>query len=339
MKIITVVVVFSFLMVIHELGHFLTARRLGIRAYELSLGIGPKLFGVLKNGTQYNLRLIPFGAFVRFGDEEDEFFAEPDNFMNQPPIDRIKVIIMGPVVNIVAALLIMIGVVYYMGFPVNEVGSVMDGLPAQQAGIEAGDRVVGLNGAEVTNWEDFISTLAAVEDKNHVELTLQTADGEEKEVVLAMQEYEGRYLLGIMPARERNFLMSIRYGATATLTQSTMMIDSLKQLFIGQADIDEFSGPVGIMAVVGEATDHGFVDLMSLVSLLSLNLGIVNLVPIPGLDGSKILFYGYEAIVKKPINRTAEERITMAGMMLILGFALFLTYQDVLKLFFPENKK
>ena len=148
-----------------------------------------------------------------------------------------------------------------------------------------------------------------------------------------MEEHDGRYMVGISPMFERSILKAVKYGTLTTVAQSTMMVDTIKQLFIGRANMDEFSGPVGIVSVVGEATEAGWVSLLFLTALLSLNLGILNLIPIPGLDGSKILFYGYEAISKKPLNRELEIRLTMAGFLLIIGFSIFITYKDILRLF------
>ncbi len=332
MKIFVAILVFSFLMIIHELGHFLMAKRLGIKAYELSIGMGPKIFGIEKGNTQYNLRLIPFGAYVRFGDEEDEFFAEPDNFMNKPAWDRIKVVIMGPVVNLVTALLLMIGGIYYNGFPTNTIGSVSENLPAERAGITAGDTILSIEGIAVSSWTDVIQILSNPPEDKIVDILVQKSGGEEKLLTLQMEEHEGRYMVGFSPKFERHFLKSVQYGTLTTIEQSTMMVDTIKQLFIGRANIEEFTGPVGIVTVVGEATEAGWLSLLFLTALLSLNLGILNLIPIPGLDGSKILFYGYEAITKKPVNRSLEVRLTMLGFFLIIGFSIFITYKDVLRL-------
>lgn len=342
MNIIVAILVFSFLMLIHELGHFLMAKRLGIKAYELSIGMGPKIFGKKVNDTYYNIRAIPFGAYVRFGDEEDEFFAEPDNFMNQRPIDRIKVIIMGPLVNIVAALLLITGVIFNMGFPTNAIDIVGEDMPAYTAGIEHGDKILSVNGNPTKDWENLVKQLnlavqvGAATGDLAVDMLIQKANGTQEEITVTMVESEGRYMVGITPMYQKNLVKSLQYGALTTLDQSTMMLKVLGQLFTGRASVDEFSGPVGIVNVVGQATEQvtqqGLQPLVLLTSMLSLNLGILNLIPIPGLDGSKILFYSYEAITKKPMNRNLETRLTIAGFMLIIGFSIFITYKDILKL-------
>lgn len=340
MKIIVAILVFSFLMLVHELGHFLMAKRIGIRAYELSIGMGPKIFGKTVGDTQYNLRLVPFGAYVRFGDEEDEFFEEADNFMNQSPWDRIKVILMGPLVNIVLALLLMIGVFFNMGFPTNQVAVVEDQMPAAVAGLVPGDRVVRINDEDTPSWEAVVNTLSLIAqseagDKT-VTLDVQGADGQMRTLQMTMVLTEGRYRIGIMPTYKKDMVQSVQYGTISTLGMSTMMLDVVGQLFTGRANMDDFSGPVGIVNAVGEVTEQvpqlGIEPLIVMMAMLSLNLGIINLVPIPGLDGSKILFYGFEGITKKQMNRTLETRLTIAGFLLIIGFSIFITYKDILRL-------
>lgn len=336
MRIIIAILVFSFLMLIHELGHFLMAKKLGIRAYELSIGMGPKLFGKKVNDTHYNIRLIPFGAYVRFGDEDDEFFTEPDNFMNKRPMDRIKVIIMGPFVNIMTALLLMIGVIFGTGFPSNSVDIVSEGLPAYEAGIQHGDKILQVNGKNTASWESLVTELSSAAEESNgdktVALLVEKADGQKIKTDLKMELVEGRYMIGISPQYKKDALKSVKYGAITTVAQSTMMLDVIGQLFTGKASVDEFSGPVGIVSVVGEASKQGFDSLLVLTALLSLNLGILNLIPIPGLDGSKILFYGYEAVTKKPMNKELEMRLTMAGFLLIIGFSIFITYKDIVRI-------
>ena len=147
-----------------------------------------------------------------------------------------------------------------------------------------------------------------------------------------MELVEGRYMIGITPQSEKDFFKSIKYGALSTVSQSTMMLDVIGQLFTGKASVDEFSGPVGIVNIVGEASKQGLSSVLVLTALLSLNLGILNLIPIPGLDGSKILFYSYEAVTKKPVNRDLEMKLTLAGFVLIIGFSIFITYKDIVRI-------
>lgn len=331
MNIILAILIFTFLVLIHELGHFLTAKFLKVRAYELSLGMGPKIFGKKHNDTEYTLRALPFGAYVRFGDEDDSMFEESDNFMNQSPWDRIKIIMMGPLVNMVAALMIMILVVFLSGVPVNKIGSVAADMPAAAAGLRAGDEILEVEGAPTSSWEDVVKAIDANSDDT-ISVIVQREGQQAQIIEITPTLSEGRMMIGITPAFEKNLGQSVVSGTKATLNMSTMMLDIVKKLFTGKADISSFSGPVGIVAIVDDVASTGWINLLYLTSVLSLNLGILNLLPIPGLDGSKILIYGFEALSGKPMNKDIEMKLTMVGFAVLLAFTIFVTFKDITRL-------
>ena len=331
MNIILAILIFTFLVLIHELGHFLTAKFLKVRAYELSLGMGPKIFGKKHNDTEYTLRALPFGAYVRFGDEDDSMFEESDNFMNQSPWDRIKIIMMGPLVNMVAALILMILVVFLSGVPVNKIGSVAADMPAAAAGLRAGDEILEVEGASTSSWEDVVKAIDANSDDT-ISVIVQREGQQAQTIEITPTLSEGRMMIGITPAFEKNLGQSVISGTKATLNMSTMMLDIVKKLFTGKADISSFSGPVGIVAIVDDVAATGWINLLYLTSVLSLNLGILNLLPIPGLDGSKILIYGFEALSGKPMNKDIEMKLTMVGFAVLLAFTIFVTFKDITRL-------
>lgn len=333
MTIIIAILMFTFLVLIHELGHFLTAKKLRVRAYELAIGMGPKIFGKTYKDTEYTLRAIPFLAYVRFGDEEDSLFEDGDNFINQSPIDRMKIIIMGPLVNIIAALLIMILVVFMTGFPVNQIGELTPNMPAIEAGMKEGDTIVQIDKMPVEDWQDVVDTITKHQTGPIEFVVKDKEDGAPRTLNVVPVEKEGRMVIGIAPALEKDFGQSVVLGSKATLKMSTMMLDMIKQLFTGKADINEFSGPVGIVSIVNDVAKTGFVNVLYLTAMLSLNLGILNLLPIPALDGSKILIYGFEALTGKAMNRDLEMKITLAGFAVIIAFTIFITYKDILKFF------
>ena len=331
MNIILAILIFTFLVLIHELGHFLTAKFLKVRAYELSLGMGPKIFGKKHNDTEYTLRALPFGAYVRFGDEDDSMFEESDNFMNQSPWDRIKIIMMGPLVNMVAALILMILVVFLSGVPVNKIGSVAADMPAAAAGLRAGDEILEVEGAPTSSWEDVVKAIDANSDDT-ISVIVQREGQQAQTIEITPTLSEGRMMIGITPAFEKNLGQSVISGTKATLNMSTMMLDIVKKLFTGKADISSFSGPVGIVAIVDDVAATGWINLLYLTSVLSLNLGILNLLPIPGLDGSKILIYGFEALSGKPMNKDIEMKLTMVGFAVLMAFTIFVTFKDITRL-------
>ena len=331
MNIILAILIFTFLVLIHELGHFLTAKFLKVRAYELSIGMGPKIFGKKHNDTEYTLRALPFGAYVRFGDEDDSMFEESDNFMNQSPWDRIKIIMMGPLVNMVAALILMILVVFLSGVPVNKKGSVAADMPAAAAGLRAGDEILEVEGAPTSSWEDVVKAIDANSD-DVISVVVQREGQQAQTIEITPTLSEGRMMIGISPAFEKDLGQSVISGSKATLNMSTMMLDIVRQLFTGKADISSFSGPVGIVAIVDDVASTGWINLLYLTSVLSLNLGILNLLPIPALDGSKILIYGFEALSGKPMNKDIEMKLTMVGFAVLMAFTIFITFKDITRL-------
>ena len=331
MNIILAILIFTFLVLIHELGHFLTAKFLKVRAYELSIGMGPKILGKRHKDTEYTLRALPFGAYVRFGDEDDSLFEEGDNFMNQSPWDRIKIIMMGPLVNMVAALMIMILVVFLSGVPVNKIGSVAADMPAAAAGLRAGDEILEVEGAPTSSWEDVVKAIDANSD-DVISVVVQREGQQAQTIEITPTLSEGRMMIGISPAFEKDLGQSVISGSKATLNMSTMMLDIVRQLFTGKADISSFSGPVGIVAIVDDVASTGWINLLYLTSVLSLNLGILNLLPIPALDGSKILIYGFEALSGKPMNKDIEMKLTMVGFAVLMAFTIFITFKDITRL-------
>ncbi|MGL5255756.1 MAG: RIP metalloprotease RseP [Proteocatella sp.] len=332
MNILIAILMFTFLVLIHELGHFLTAKKLKVRAYELAIGMGPKIFGKKYNDTEYTLRAIPFLAYVRFGDEEDSLFEDGDNFMNQSPIDRMKIIIMGPLVNIVAAFMLMILVVFMTGFPVNQIGELSPNMPAIEAGMEVGDVITEIDKNPVDDWQDVVEAITA-HKQGPIEIVVENEAKETTKILeVTPVEKDGRMVIGIAPEFKKDLGQSVVAGSQATLRMSTMMLDMVKQLFTGKADINQFSGPVGIVSIVNDAASTGFINVIYLTAVLSLNLGILNLLPIPALDGSKILIYGFEALTGKAMNRDLEMKITMIGFAVLMAFTVFITYKDILKL-------
>lgn len=332
MNILIAILMFTFLVLIHELGHFLTAKKLKVRAYELAIGMGPKIFGKKYNDTEYTLRAIPFLAYVRFGDEEDSLFEDGDNFMNQSPLDRMKIIIMGPLVNIVAAFMLMIFVVFMTGFPVNQIGELSPNMPAIEAGMEVGDVITEIDKTPVEDWQDVVESITAHKE-GPIEIVVENKTKETIRILeVTPVEKDGRMVIGIAPEFEKDLGQSVVVGSQATLRMSTMMLDMVKQLFTGKADLNQFSGPVGIVSIVNDAASTGFINVIYLTAILSLNLGILNLLPIPALDGSKILIYGFEALTGKAMNRDLEMKITMVGFAVLMAFTVFITYKDILKL-------
>ena len=334
MYIIIAILVFGVLIFTHELGHFLAAKACGVGVYEFSLGMGPKLFSFKKGGTQYSLRLLPIGGFVQMVGEDEENYA-PDSFMQKKVWQRIAVIFAGPFMNFVTAVITFIIVFMLMGVPssANIVGSPIEGSPAAVAGLEAGDKITAINGIEVSDWDSMVAAIQAQTGGEALNIEAQR-DGETLQFTITpyFDETQNAWLIGINSGTEKlNLFRSIGYGFEQTYYYTKLLLVSLWQMITGQVEPD-VAGPVGIVTLVGEVAQVGFANVLLLLGILSINLGVINLLPLPALDGSKIVFLAIEGVRGKAIDPNKEAMIHFVGFALLMILMLVITYQDIMRL-------
>lgn len=339
MTIISAIAVFCLLILSHELGHFLAARACGVLVDDFSLGMGPKLVKWQGRETQYTLRLLPIGGWCKMvGEDEDN--ENPRAFCNKKVSQRILVIAAGPLMNFIMAILIFI--VYYMMLgaysPESLVGSPLADSPAQAAGLRADDRIVAIDQTEITTWNQISTTInarvaAAGEQPIILELAVER-EGELLSIPVApyYDAEAGRWLVGIQPATVRqNVFTAIELGIKSSYYFTRELIMALVGMFSGTTPV-EVAGPVGIVDIIGDATDTGLRSLLLLTGLLSINLGLINLFPLPALDGSRIVFLAIEGLRGRPFNREREGMVHFIGLMLLMGLMLLITYQDIMRL-------
>ncbi len=362
MSIIIFLVILALLVLVHEFGHFITAKLSGIRVDEFGLGFPPRAVGIKKGGTIYSLNWIPFGGFVRiFGETPDEASIDgPDkekSFFNKPKSIQALVLVAGIVFNILFAwLLISIG--FMIGMPAPEgysasmpvtnpkvtVIDVTKNTPASEAGLIQGDVIIHLQAAassenvqKVTDVQDFV----AAHSNQSVTLTY-IRGGQQKNAAVTPElgEVPGRATIGVtledLGILKLNFFQSVWEGMklTAYLVQETVVSISLfiYQAVTGRASLSEVTGPVGIAGAVGSAASLGFVYLLSFTALISINLAVINLIPFPALDGGRLLMTLIEKIKGSPINRQYANIVNFVGFIILIGFMLVVTYHDILNL-------
>lgn len=346
---LAVVVVLGLLIAFHELGHFLVARLLGIGVKVFSIGFPPKLLSFQRGQTQYRLSLLPLGGYVQLvgeskADEIPEGFTLEQSFMNRPAWQRMLVVAAGPVFNIILALFIYWGLFWSQGLyeTLPVIGKVTDDSPALEAGLQEGDRVLSIDGRNIETWSELADTVGASEGK---ELHLEVQRGRETlpvEVSPRLQvtksifgEEIKRYLLGIAssPKDVRHIpvgpLESARAAVLKTWDTTKIIGLSFMKIIERVIPLESVGGPILIVQMVSQQASQGLSSLLALTALISINLGLLNLLPIPVLDGGHILFYGLETIAGRPIPERIQELTTKAGLAFLIILMVLATYNDL----------
>ncbi|MBC7344323.1 MAG: RIP metalloprotease RseP [Clostridia bacterium] len=333
--ILAVIFAFSVLIIAHELGHFLAARRAGIRVHEFSIGMGPLVKAWKRGETVYSLRALPLGGFNRMAGMEPGDADDPRGFNRQPVYSRMAVIASGSGMNFLAAIVLYVVIYMIMGVPSPDpvVGRVMPGKPADVAGIQVGDVIKEVGARPVRTWSELVAAIHAWEGRS---LPVKVERGKETLLLYVKPEIDettGKPFIGIEQKLEKYSLCSSVYlGFLQTLKLTVFIIRSLVDIVLGVAP-PEVAGPVGIVHVIGEAARFGFLNLLSITALLSLNLGLINLFPIPSLDGSRMVFLIVEAVRKRPLDPEKENMVHFLGFVLLMALMVIITYKDIIRIF------
>lgn len=336
---ILAILLFCIMIFPHELGHFIAARRVGVKVNEFAFGMGPAIWKKQGPETLYSIRLFPVGGFCAM-EGEDEESNEPRAFGNKKPWQKIVVLAAGSFMNIICAIVIMSLVIGIMGFTTTVVGQVTEDLPAKAAGILEGDKLLKIDDTEIEQWTDVSKALQA-SGGEEVVVTLER-DKQVETVSVVPQLTEGvdaqgnpaqGYVLGVTCKISHNPFMAVVDGAQSTWNMTKMMFSALGQLFTGEAGVDELSGPVGMINMVSQTTEYGFWYYGFLTALICVNLAIINLLPLPALDGGRIIFVIYTMITGKTVSEKVEGAIHMVGMALLLALMVFVTMNDITRIF------
>ncbi|MGM0369049.1 MAG: RIP metalloprotease RseP [Bacillota bacterium] len=348
--IISFIVVLSILVFFHELGHFMIAKWSDVRVEEFAIGMGPKLLGTEYGETVYSLRALPLGGYCKLtgemplGDEVDEeekeiyLEAKRNNncFFQKSVWKRIAVVIMGPIMNFLLAALLFATIFGVYGQPVNTmeeatIGRVFPQQPAYKAGIEEGDQVLEIDGQRVNSWEDLAGK---INENPQEEIKLKIKRNNKTmniKLTPKLDEKSGRGLIGIAPVVKRKkvpFLKSVWLGIQQTGLYIYAIAIGLWQMVTAQISA-QVSGPVEIAKMVGRASNTGMLRLLELAALISVNLGFMNLLPIPALDGGRLVFLGVEVVRGKPIDPEKEGTAHMVGFALLILLLLVVTVKDI----------
>ncbi|HKL12774.1 MAG TPA: RIP metalloprotease RseP [Halanaerobiales bacterium] len=353
--ILSFIVVLGILIFIHEFGHYITAKLSDIRVEEFALGFGPKLLSRQWGETVYSIRAIPLGGFCNMtgefipdedDDEEDietynEAKANGRCFHQKSMWKRFAVIFMGPFMNFMLALLIFFLIFNFAGLPVDTsnqaiIGELDPSKPASEAGLLPGDKIVEIEGQQIQNWEDMTNVIHNSE-LEPLEIVIQR-DGENKtfNITPIRNEEMGVNIIGIYPKVIREnigFFASIQRAAVQGWRVFYLTINGFIQM-ISNRSMEGLGGPVMIASIIGQAARNGIINVMNWTAIISINLGIINLLPLPALDGGRILFIAIELIRGKPVDPKKEGFVHLIGFVLLMILMLFIIYNDIARNFF-----
>ena len=342
MGIVLAILLFGFIVFFHELGHFLLARINGINVYEFWIGMGPTLAHKKIGNTDYCLKILPIGGACVMGEDEKEDLSE-GSFNSKSPWRRISVIAAGPVFNFILAFIGAFIIICFVGVDKPVIGTVNAGTPAAEAGLQAGDEIVKINDKNIHIFKD-ISTYNQFHQGQTMKIVYKR-NGEKNTVSVTPEKNDsGYYLIGITSSNyvKTNVFETAAYSAYNVKYWINLTIDSLKQLVTGRIGVDQLSGPVGIVSAVDttykESKSGGalliFLNLLQMTLLLSANLGVMNLLPLPALDGGRLVFLIVEVIRGKRVPPEKEGYVHLAGMALFLCLMVFVMYNDIRRIFF-----
>lgn len=349
MTIIYFVLIFGLVVVAHEFGHFLLAKANGIHVIEFAVGMGPKLLHFKKGETEYCLRLLPIGGACIF-ENEDELGGNGDRVYEEGSFPaasvwaRISTVVAGPLFNFILGFLLAFIIVWFSGSDRPVINGLIEGYPAQEAGIEPGDVITHMNGERIYLAREIYINMYINKGKD---MTLvYERDGESYETTVSPKysEEDGRYLIGFqgygeyVDCKNANIFpytyYEVRYCLTSTLK-------SLGMLISGNGSKDDVSGPIGVAQVIGDISEQAapygmavvIINLLNIALLLSVNLGVMNLLPLPALDGGRLVFLLIEAVRGKPIPPDKEGMVHFAGFVALMILMVFVMYNDIMRIF------
>ena len=342
LKIIAIIIMFGVIVFVHEFGHFLFAKLNHIRVNEFAIGMGPAIMKFGKKETMYSIRLLPIGGYCLMAGQDGEETEEEGSFQSKSVLARLSVTLAGPLFNFILALVLSVATAHFYLIDPPVIATVDKNSAAAEAGIQPGDEIIKLNDKKIKLFRQ-ITLFRQIEDLTQPVEVTYLRDGQTYETTLHLTK-EKNYMFGIsVQTREaKNFGEELYYSVLEVEFQIETAITSVKMLFTGKASVNDLSGPVGIgnmmSDVIDQAEEEGgtknaILSIISFMVLVSANLGIMNLLPIPALDGGRILFLVIEAVTRKKVPKEKEMIVNFIGFVLLMLLMIFVFFNDIRKLF------
>lgn len=371
-NIIVLLLILTVLIFVHEGGHFLLGKACGVHIYEFALGMGPKVLGFKRKNdpTEYTLRAFPIGGYCQLAGEEgeDDEALPKDRFMcNKSKLQRVLILVAGVSMNFITAIVLLFFIAFIWGSTNQSsvIGSIEEGSPAYEAGLTIGDRVVELNGYKVSTWDKISIVGALKHDGEEFEYVIEHENGKRETYLLKPADYaiigektiriteentlediakannkdkdeiQVSKIIGIGNSKEikKGFVDSLKYAFGKFASIVDIMLLTIGSLFTGKLGLNSLSGPVGMYSVVNQVAAYGIANIIYLMAYLSVNLGIINILPFPAFDGGRVLFVGIEAVTGKKVDSKIEGMFHTVGFMLLMLLMLYITFQDILRFF------
>ena len=342
MTIIYFILVLTITIMVHELGHFICAKKAGVYVYEFSLGMGPKILSRKKGETDYSIRLFPIGGFVSMAGEDTSDTKIPSDrqLCNKSILIRFVTMIAGITFNILLAIILLFIIGLFSGNPSKDttINNIVSEYPISNTSIQIGDVITHIDNVKVSSYEDIALELTVKSGKN-VNITVKHSDNN-IETVNVKPIYTERgdtkgysYGFSLDTTKQKGFINAIKYSFKQTKNLLVQMYRILYYLITGNLSFDNLSGPIGIFSIVGNAAKSGFLNIIYLIAYLCINVAVINLLPFPAFDGGRVLFLIIEKIKGSKVNPNIENAIHTIGFILLMILMIYVSYNDIIRLF------
>lgn len=327
--------IFGILIAVHEAGHYISARLCKVGVTEFSIGMGPLILKKQGRNTLFTLRALPIGGYCKIVGETDEEDSQ-DSINSKSKIVRAFIFSAGSIMNILTAFVIFVIVLLIVGIPTTTVGAFTQGYPAEYSGMQAGDKIVMIADTKIEQWDDISASLADVDGTQAVAVQVYRESTDEYltfNIKPAYVEDEDRYIIGVTPKTTKNIFTALANAGVLVWTYIKLIFATLIGLIRGLVGIDAFTGPIGVVKIVSDMTSYGATAVLQIAASISLSLGIINMLPIPALDGSRVFLLLVEAIKGSPIKKERENVFHFIGFALMILLAIVIAYNDIIRFF------
>ncbi len=346
LTILVLILILGIIILVHEFGHFIWAKAFKVHIYEFSIGMGPVVHTHKgRDGINYNIRAFPIGGFVSMAGEvydDDDKIDKKKLMCNKPWFQRLIILVAGVVNNFILAILILFFMGLFLGSTTTKpiVGTVLENSAVAESGIEVGDQILAINDIKANSWDKLQIALYRKNESGTYTFKIKKANGEEKTVSVTPKKVTNedgtetmQFGLGLDTTKHYGFFASLKYAFLKFGSIVSSMMLTITSLFTGKISLNALSGPVGIYGVIGESLSIGFSQIVYIIAFLSINVGFINILPFPAFDGGRVLFLLIEKIKGKPVDAKLENAFHTIGFFLLMILMLYITIQDIIKLF------